>query len=145
MTSKSVSWQGFQKLQIPNIYSIHYLRRSEIQAITIFLCVVIGTDSHLQQVFHLPLILVPIHLAVAIAVHSICLIAIAGLERLLPSRFLSGLLIGFYGFFVCFFYVLIFGSVHFWGDIVTLKILGTYFKDFGDFLQSLLLPSHYTL
>ena len=90
-----------------------------------------------QQVFHLPAILISLHLIVAIAVHSLCLISIAGIYRVLPSRILSSLLIGIYSFMVLFFYLLIFGSVKLWGDIVTVKILGTYFRDFGGFLHSM--------
>ena len=90
-----------------------------------------------QQVFHLPAILIALHLIVTIAVHSVCLISIAGIYRVLPSRVLSSVLIGIYSFMVLFFYLLIFGSVKLWGDIVTVKILGTYFRDFSGFLHSM--------
>jgi glucan phosphoethanolaminetransferase (alkaline phosphatase superfamily) len=90
-----------------------------------------------QQVFHLTIVLVPLHILVAIAVHGVVLTCIAGVGRFVRLRFLSAVLVGVYAFFVCFFYLLIFGSVHYWGDIVTVKIIGTYFKDLVGFLHSL--------
>lgn len=90
-----------------------------------------------QQVFHLPLVLVPLHILVAVAVHGVVLTGIAGVGRFVRSRYLSALLVGAYAFFVCFFYLLIYGSVHYWGDIVTVRILRTYLMDFGGFLHSL--------
>jgi hypothetical protein len=90
-----------------------------------------------QQVFHLPAILILLHLIVATAMHGLFLISIAGIYRVLPSRVLASVLIGAYSFAVLLFYLLIFGSVRLWGDIVTVKILGTYFRDFGGFLHSM--------
>jgi glucan phosphoethanolaminetransferase (alkaline phosphatase superfamily) len=90
-----------------------------------------------QRIFHLPLLLIPIHFAVAAASHIIVLTFIATIYRYVPSRALSIFLIGVWTFVVLLFYLLIFGSMHFWGDIVTVKILGTYFQDFNGFLHSL--------
>ncbi|MCW3125064.1 MAG: hypothetical protein JWO03_722 [Bacteroidetes bacterium] len=95
-----------------------------------------------QQVFHLPFILIPLHLVVAVMVHSLSLLFIAALSRVVRSRILAAILIGIYTVKVLLFYTLIFGSVHYWGDIITVKILGSYLKDFRSFLHSL--PFSYT-
>ncbi|MBS1623243.1 MAG: sulfatase-like hydrolase/transferase [Bacteroidetes bacterium] len=90
-----------------------------------------------QQLYHLPFILVPLHTLVMAGVHTAALIAIAALASWGASRYVAALLVGLYLVKVLFFYLLLFGSTHFWGDIVTVKILGTYFKDFNGFLHSL--------
>ena len=90
-----------------------------------------------QHMFHLPVILIPYHLAVVLPIHFFCISAIAMIYRVLPFRWYLVLKVGAYGLLTGLFYLLLFGSLHFWGDIVTVKILYTYFKDFGSFLHSL--------
>ncbi|MBS1617933.1 MAG: sulfatase [Bacteroidetes bacterium] len=90
-----------------------------------------------QRVYHLPFILVPLHTVVMVAVHTGSLVVIAAVATRIGSRYASATLLGLYIVKVLFFYVLIFGSVHFWGDIVTVRILGTYFRDLNGFLRSL--------
>lgn len=95
-----------------------------------------------QQVYHLPLILVPLHSLVMVCVHTLSLVTLAAIASWIGSRYASATLLGLYIVKVLFFYLLIFGSVHFWGDIVTVKVLGTYFHDMDGFLHSL--PFSYT-
>lgn len=90
-----------------------------------------------QQVYHLPLILVPLHTLVMVAVHTVSLVLVSAIAAWVRSRYASATLLGLYIVKVLFFYLLIFGSVHFWGDIITVRILGTYFKDINGFLHSL--------
>lgn len=72
-----------------------------------------------------------------VAVHTCSLVFIAAVATRIGSRYASATLLGLYIVKVLFFYVLIFGSMHFWGDIVTARILGTYFRDLDGFLRSL--------
>jgi glucan phosphoethanolaminetransferase (alkaline phosphatase superfamily) len=90
-----------------------------------------------QQLFHLPFSIIPYHMAVMVPVHIFCISIIALVYRWWPSRFYMVAKVGSWGLMVALFYLLIFGSVHFWGDIITLRILGTYLRDFGSFLRSL--------
>ena len=90
-----------------------------------------------QQVFHLPLSIISYHIVVAIAVHSAVLSWIAAVHRVVHSRWWAATLVGAWFFITLFFYLLIFGSVHYWGDIITIKILGSYFTDFRGFLHSM--------
>ena len=76
-------------------------------------------------------------MAVMIPLHILCISLIALIYRWRPSRFYLVAKIGSWGFMVGLFYLLIFGSVHFWGDIVTVRILGTYVKGFSSFLHSM--------
>lgn len=76
-------------------------------------------------------------MAVLVPLHIFCVTAFALIYRRLQWRFFMVAKVGSWALMVCFFYLLIFGSVHFWGDIITLKILGTYFKSFGSFLRSM--------
>jgi glucan phosphoethanolaminetransferase (alkaline phosphatase superfamily) len=90
-----------------------------------------------QWAFHLPAILIAYHMAVMVPVHVICISAIAIIFRVLPYRWYLVIKVGSYALLCSLIYILIFGSLHFWGDIVTVKILWTYLKDFGNFLHSL--------
>jgi glucan phosphoethanolaminetransferase (alkaline phosphatase superfamily) len=90
-----------------------------------------------QHFFHLPGILIAYHLAVMVPLHIVCLSLIALGYRGVPTRWYSVLKIGSWGLMVSFFYLLIFGSMHFWGDIITIKILSTYFHSFSSFLHSM--------
>ncbi len=90
-----------------------------------------------QQMYGLPFALILLHTLVMVVVHTVSLVILAALARWIGTRFASGTLLGLYIVKVLFFYLLIFGSVHFWGDIVTIKILSAYFKDFNGFLHSL--------
>ncbi len=95
-----------------------------------------------QQVFHLPAILIPYHMVVIIPLHFLCLSIIALIYRWWPSRLYLTAQIGSWALIISLFYLLIFGSVHFWGDIITIRILGTYLRDFGGFIHSM--PFSYT-
>ena len=77
-----------------------------------------------------------------VPLHIICISIVALIYRWWPSRFYLVAKIGSWGFIVSLFYLLIFGSVHFWGDIVTVRILGTYINGFSGFLHSM--PFSYT-
>lgn len=90
-----------------------------------------------QQVYHLSWTLVPLHSLLMVGVHTGSLVIIAALASLIGSRYASATLLGLYLVKVLFFYLLIFGSVHYWGDIITVKILATYFKDLNGFLHAL--------
>jgi len=90
-----------------------------------------------QQAFHLPAILILYHIAVIVPLHIICISLFSLIYRWWPSRFFLVVKVGSWGLMVSFFYLLIFGSLHFWGDIVTVRILGTYFKGFSGFLHSM--------
>ena len=85
----------------------------------------------------MPVAVVGSHVLVASVVHSFVLLSIAGLHRLLPNKWLGAILIGAWAFIVLFFYLLIAGSMHYWGDIITLKILASYFHGFKGFLHSM--------
>ena len=85
----------------------------------------------------MPVAVVGSHVLVASVVHSFVLLSIAGLHRLLPNKWLGATLIGAWAFIVLFFYLLIVGSMHYWGDIITLKILASYFHGFKGFLHSM--------
>ena len=90
-----------------------------------------------QQVFHLPAVLIIYHMAVAVPLHIFCISMFALIYKWWPSRFFLIIKVGSWGLMVSLFYLLIFGSVHFWGDIVTVKVLITYFKNFRSFLHSM--------
>lgn len=90
-----------------------------------------------QQRFGLPWFIVPLHLLVAAVLHSAAVALMMVFYRLPLLRLVAILLAGLWLFLTLLFYLLIFGSVAFWGDIVTLRILSTYLKDFSRFLQSL--------
>ena len=77
-----------------------------------------------------------------VPLHIICISIVALIYRWWPSRLYLVAKIGSWGFIVSLFYLLIFGSVHFWGDIVTVRILGTYINGFSGFLHSM--PFSYT-
>ena len=77
-----------------------------------------------------------------VPLHIICISIVALIYRWWPSRLYLVAKIGSWGFIVSLFYLLIFGSVHFWGDIVTIRILGTYINGFSGFLHSM--PFSYT-
>ena len=81
-------------------------------------------------------------MVIMVPLHIICISIIALIYRWWPSRFYLVAKIGSWGFIVSLFYLLIFGSVHFWGDIVTVRILGTYINGFSGFLHSM--PFSYT-
>ena len=74
---------------------------------------------------------------VMVPLHFICLSIIALVYSRWHSRFYMIAKVGAWGFLVSLFYVLIFGSVHFWGDIITLRILYTYICSFRSFLHSM--------
>jgi glucan phosphoethanolaminetransferase (alkaline phosphatase superfamily) len=75
---------------------------------------------------------------VIVPVHIVSLGAIAFIySRLLTSRWYIVLKLGSWVLMISLFYLLIFGSMHFWGDIITIKILWTYVKDFRRFLHSM--------
>ena len=95
-----------------------------------------------QQAFHLPALLIPYHMVTMVPLHIICISIVALIYRWWPSRLYLVAKIGSWGFIVSLFYLLIFGSVHFWGDIVTVRILGTYINGFSGFLHSM--PFSYT-
>ena len=76
-------------------------------------------------------------MAVVIPLHVFCISVIAVVHRLWPSRFYLVAKIGSWGLITGFFYVLIFGSAYLWGDIVTVKILITYFRHLPTFMHSL--------
>lgn len=90
-----------------------------------------------QRMFHQPMVLIPYHMAVMLPIHFISIAAIALTYRLLQHRWFLIIKIGSWGLIVSLFYLLLFGSVHFWGDIVTVKILSTYLRDFSTFLHSM--------
>ena len=92
--------------------------------------------------FHLPWVIIPYHLAVVVPLHILCLSIIALIYRWFPYRFYLVAKVGSWLLITGLFYLLLFGSVHYWGDIVTVRILGTYFKDFSGFLHSLPFSYH---
>jgi glucan phosphoethanolaminetransferase (alkaline phosphatase superfamily) len=81
--------------------------------------------------------MIPYHLIVAMIIHTIALSAFALIYRWFPYRIVAVLTIGLWLLIVFFFYLLIFGSMSFWGDIATVRILSTYFRNFGGFLHSM--------
>ncbi len=95
-----------------------------------------------QGLYHLPAAVVAYHMAIMAPFHFIVLSLIALVHRRLHYRWHVVIKVGSWALMVSFFYLLIFGSMHFWGDIVTVKILRTYFADFGGFLHSM--PFSYT-
>ena len=90
-----------------------------------------------QGLYHLPMVVVAYHMAVMVPLHFVVLGLIALVHRRLHYRWHVVIKVGSWGLMVSLFYLLIFGSTHFWGDIVTAKILRTYFADFGGFLRSM--------
>lgn len=105
--------------------------------------------------FHLSPVLLFYHLAVAVPLHiaDLSLLALAygpsqasladtSRPASKPKAWFLLFAIGSWALLVCFFYLLIFGSVHFWGDIITIRILGTYFRGFSGFLRSMPFSYH---
>ncbi len=90
-----------------------------------------------RQLFHVPFLLVPYHLAVVIPLHILALGSIALVHVRFHSTLFTVLKVGAWLLLTVFFYLLIFGSMQLWGDIITLSILSTYFRDLGGFLHSL--------
>jgi glucan phosphoethanolaminetransferase (alkaline phosphatase superfamily) len=95
-----------------------------------------------QQHFHLPWVVSIYHLLVATVCHLIVITSIALVAKASKNKWLAGFLLGNYFFVVVLFYALLFGSMAFWGDIITLKIIATYLHDFSAFLQSLPIPKY---
>jgi glucan phosphoethanolaminetransferase (alkaline phosphatase superfamily) len=95
-----------------------------------------------QQVFHLPPAIILYHMAVAVPIHIFSITAISLIYARMPYRWYLVLKLGTWSLMVSLFYLLIFGSMYFWGDIITIKILGTYLAGFSSFLRSM--PFSYT-
>ena len=87
--------------------------------------------------FHLPITMVLYHMAVMVPIHFIFIGLISLVYRWKPLRWFLVLKLGSYAFLLSLSYLLIFSSMHFWGDIVTIRIMRTYFTDFGGFLRSM--------
>ena len=77
-------------------------------------------------------------MVVVVPLHIFCLSVIALIYRAWRSRFYLVAKIGSWALMVSIFYLLIFGSVYLWADIVTIKILATYFTGFRGFLHSMI-------